>query len=95
VPPQQAAIVSSFASTGGDLTQVSDVSLATQLVAVPALQGFVDQVVAGIYEAFSLAIADTFWLGLAATLVALIVVTLGLRDVELPGRVGARVPSEE
>ena len=54
-----------------------------------------DQIVAAIHEAFSLAIADTFWFGLAATLVALIVVTLGLRDVELLGRVGARVPGEE
>lgn len=95
VPPEQAAVVSGFASAGGDLTQVSDVSLATQLAAVPALQGFVDQIVAAIHEAFSLAIADTFWFGLAATLVALIVVTLGLRDVELLGRVGARVPGEE
>jgi hypothetical protein len=95
VPPEQVAIVSSFASGGGDLTQVSDVGLATQLAAVPPLQGFVDQIVAGVYEAFSLAIADTFWFGLAATVVALVVVTLGLRDVELLGRVSARVPSEE
>ena len=40
VPPEQAAVVGSFASAGGDLTQVSDVSLSTQLAAVPALQGY-------------------------------------------------------
>jgi EmrB/QacA subfamily drug resistance transporter len=95
VPAEQVAIVSGFASAGGDLTQVSDVSLATQLAAVPPLQGFVDQIAAGIYEAFSLAIADTFWFGLAATVLALVVVTIGLRDVELPGRLTARAPSEE
>ena len=47
-----------------DLTQVSDITLAEQLAQVPPLAGIVDQVVAGIYQAFSLAIADTFWVGL-------------------------------
>jgi hypothetical protein len=34
---------------------------------------------------FSLAIADTFWLGLLTTLLALAVVAFGLREVQLRG----------
>jgi len=39
--------------------------------------------VTGVYDAFSLAIADTFWIGLVATIVALAVVAVGLRDIPL------------
>jgi EmrB/QacA subfamily drug resistance transporter len=85
VPPEQIAMVGQFASGGGDLTQVSELSLAQQLAQVPPLQGFVDQIVSGVYQAFSLAVADAFWLGLMATFIALIVVTIGLRDVPLRG----------
>jgi EmrB/QacA subfamily drug resistance transporter len=95
VPAQQAAAVAAMSASGGDLTQVGGVSLPDQLAQVPALQGMVDQVVAGIYQAFSLAIGDTFWLGLAATLVALVVVTIGLRDVPLLGRGEVGGPSDE
>ncbi len=85
VPAEQAGMVSQFASSGNDLTQIGGVSLPDQLAQVPQLQGIVDQVVAGIYGAFSLAIADTFWFGLAATVIALVVVTLALKDQPLPG----------
>jgi EmrB/QacA subfamily drug resistance transporter len=95
VPAQQAAAVAAMSASGSDLTQVGGTSLPDQLAQVPALQGLVDQVVAGIYQAFSLAIGDTFWLGLAATLVALVVVTIGLRDVPLLGRSEVGGPSEE
>ena len=86
VPAQQAAAVAAMSASGSDLTQVGGVSLPDQLAQVPALQGIVDQVVAGVYQAFSLAIGDTFWIGLVATLVALVVVTIGLRDMPLLGR---------
>ncbi|HZW00930.1 MAG TPA: MDR family MFS transporter [Candidatus Deferrimicrobium sp.] len=95
VPAQQAAAVAAMSASGSDLTQVGGVSLPEQLGQVPALQGIVDQVVAGIYQAFSQAIGDTFWLGLAATLVALVVVTIGLRDVPLLGRGEAAGTGEE
>ncbi len=95
VPAQQAAAVAAMSASGSDLTQVGGMSLPDQLAQVPALQGLVDQVVAGIYQSFSLAIGDTFWLGLAATLVALVVVTIGLRDVPLLGRSEVGGPSEE
>jgi hypothetical protein len=90
VPTQQAASVAAFATEGGrDLTQVGGLSLHEQLAQIPPLQGLVDQIVAGVYDAFSLAIADTFWFGLAVTLVALVVVAVGLRDVPLPGLASA------
>ena len=95
VPAQQAAAVAAMSASGSDLTQVGGMSLPDQLAQVPALQGLVDQVVAGIYQAFSLAIGDTFWFGLAATLVALVVVTIGLRDVPLLGRGEVAGSSEE
>jgi hypothetical protein len=65
---------------------VGTASLPDRLAQVPPLAGIVDQVVAGVYEAFSHAIGDTFWFGLAATLLALLVVAVGLRDVPLLGR---------
>ena len=95
VPAQQAAAVAAMSASGSDLTQVGGMSLPDQLAQVPALQGIVDQVVTGIYQAFSLAIGDTFWFGLAATLVALVVVTIGLRDVPLLGRGEVAGSSEE
>ncbi len=76
-------MVGQFASGGNDLTQVGGLSLPQQLSGVPQLQGYVDQIVAGIYQAFSLAITDTFWFGLAATIVALAVVTVALKDQPL------------
>ena len=93
VPDQLAGAVDQFAAASGDdITQVTDVSLADQLAQVPPLAGIVDEVVAGIYSAFSLAIADTFWIGLGATLVALALVAIGLQDK--PIRSLARGPAE-
>lgn len=94
VPAEQAVIVAEMASGGGDLTQVGGVSLADQIAQVPPLQGMVDQVVAGIYQAFSQAIGDTFWFGLAATLVALVIMTIWLRDAPLLGRGEVAEPTE-
>jgi EmrB/QacA subfamily drug resistance transporter len=82
VPDAVAGMVEQFsANGGGDITQVSDVPLAQQLAQVPALSGLVDQVVSGIHQAFSLAVADTFWVALMASLLALGVIVVGLRDV--------------
>jgi EmrB/QacA subfamily drug resistance transporter len=81
--PQQLAMVNEFSSGGGDLTKVSHLTLAEQLAKLPDFEGFVDQIVAGTYQAFSTAVGDTFWFGLAATVVALVVVAIGLRDLPL------------
>ena len=81
VPEATADMAGQLINSGGrDLTQVTDVPLSVQLAQLPPLAGIVDQVVAGIYQAFTLAVADTFWIGLAVTLVAMAVVTLGLQD---------------
>ncbi len=96
VPPAQVGMVAAFASEGGDLTRVGGAGLAGEIAKVPPLAGFVEQVVEGIHQAFSLAIADTFWFGLGTTLVALVVVTVGLRDMPLLGRARAEgVPSRD
>ena len=84
VPAETAGLVGGFTtSNGGDLTQVSEDSLAEQLAQVPLLSGIVDEVVAGVNAAFSLAIADTFWIGVVVTLIALVLITFGLRDVPI------------
>jgi EmrB/QacA subfamily drug resistance transporter len=91
VPAQQAGLVLQNAA-GGSLGQVEDTTLAQQLAQVPPLQGFVDQIVTGVYDAFSMAVSDTFWFGLLATGVALVVVAVFLRD--LPLRHASDVPEE-
>jgi EmrB/QacA subfamily drug resistance transporter len=93
VPAAQIGAVGQLASGGADITQVGGAGLAAQLSQVPVLGGFVDQIVAGIHQAFSLAVADTFWFGLGTTLVALVVVAVGLKEVPLRGRAPGRAPA--
>jgi hypothetical protein len=77
------AMVDGFASSGTDITQVRDAGLRDQLSAVPLLEGVVDEVVAGVHAAFSLAIADAFWVGLIATLIAMGLMAVGLQDLPI------------
>jgi EmrB/QacA subfamily drug resistance transporter len=95
VPPDVAGRVAFFASSGagGDITQVGGSALTDQLAQAGVPASLVDAIVAGIYEAFSLAIADTFWFGLVTTLIALAVVAVGLREVPLRGL--SRTPTAE
>ena len=95
VPSRQATAVVLFAGSGNDVTQVGGQGLATELAKVPALQGSVQPVVDGIHQAFSLAVADTFWLGLATTVVALAVVAVGLKEVQLRGSAPSAAPAQE
>ena len=83
LPADQVRAVGALVGGGTDLTQVGGSGLTAQLAQVPALNGYLDEVVDGIHEAFSLAIADTFWLGLGTTLIALLVVVVGVREVNL------------
>jgi EmrB/QacA subfamily drug resistance transporter len=85
VPAEQVGALTQLTASGSDLTQVGGEGLRAQLAQVPALNGFVDQIVTGIHQAFSLAVADTFWFGLATTLIALGVVAVGLKEVQLRG----------
>ena len=100
VPPNVATGFATFANSGAgsQLTQVGGGSLQSHLAQVPGVTpDLVTNIVNGIYQAFSLAIASTFWLGLAATLVALLAVVVGLKEVPLRGfkRAGAPAVSGE
>ena len=72
------------------LTGVGDLGAAI-LAATPeafrgALQPFIPQIVAGIHQAFSLAVAQTFWIGVASAIVAAVAAAF---MIEHPLRAGA------
>jgi MFS family permease len=94
--PQQ--FVDAFNSAGGslDLTGVGDLGAAI-LAATPAqfqpvIAPLIPNIVNGIYEALSVAIASTFWIGIVGALIAA-VSTLFL--VEVPMRQTMELESEE
>jgi MFS family permease len=88
VPADAAAQIAQQATggQGAQLTQVGG-NLADTLRATlpPQMQPFINNIVDGLHQAFSLAVADTFWFGLIATLVALGVVVVALPEVPLRG----------
>jgi MFS family permease len=78
-----------------DLSAVGDMG-ARILAQVPEqfralVEPVIPEIVYGIHQAFSLAIADTMWIGLAATLLAL-AMTLTLREVPLRKTLQAESP---
>ena len=85
-----------------DLTNVT-VDLGAQILAgVPApfrsfVEPFVPDMVRGIHQAYSLAVAETFWVGLAAT-VAATMIAVAIRDVPfratVPARAGSPLPRQ-
>ncbi len=83
VPPE---LVAQFSGAGGanvDFTQVGDLGAAI-LLGTPAqfraiVQPLIPNIVAGIYEAVSLAVAQSFWIGIGASLIAAVTV-LFLRE---------------
>ncbi|MFN8519684.1 MAG: MDR family MFS transporter [Chloroflexota bacterium] len=96
VPPEVATAIASTAGSTDTLSQVgSSLSetmaqgaafLAQQLgMTVEAFQALIPSIVSGIYEAFSLAVAGTFWLGVAMSAVALVAVVVGLPEMPLRG----------
>jgi hypothetical protein len=93
--PQQ--LVDQFQSQGGslDLTGTGDLGAAIMAQVPPQFQSFVqpyiDNIVAGIHEAFSIAVGATMWLGIAGALVAAVVV-LFLK--EQPLRAAYEMPAE-
>jgi hypothetical protein len=94
--PQQ--FVDAFQGAGGniDLTGVGDLGAAI-LAATPAqfqpvIAPLIPNIVAGIYEAISLGIASTFWIGIAGALIAA-VSTLFL--VEVPMRQTMEIEADE
>ncbi|MCY7416954.1 MAG: MFS transporter [Chloroflexi bacterium] len=91
VPPDAVTALTGSGSTE-QFTQVG-VSVRSALAAgLPAeLQPFLQQILDGIFEAFSVAIANTFWLGVVMGLVALTAVVVALPEVTLRG-MGAKSP---
>jgi EmrB/QacA subfamily drug resistance transporter len=99
VPPEriEAAVgaLPAGAFSQDDLAGVGDIGARILAAVPPELQGairdLIPSIVAGIHEAFSLAIADTFWLGVIATLGATAAAFL-LREVPLRTTRGAERP---
>ena len=90
VEPENMHITLRFA---GDIDGRTADEFADQLAAfLPA--DLIPRVVEGIYQAFSLAIADSFWLGLVATLVALVVTAVALPETALRGFDRSRQPGQ-
>jgi hypothetical protein len=96
VPPEVATAIASQAGSSDQLSQVgssladtlgqSAASIAQQLgMTAEALQALIPNIVAGIYEAFSLAVAGSFWLGVVMAAVALVAVIVALPEVPLRG----------
>jgi EmrB/QacA subfamily drug resistance transporter len=85
-------IVDRFAGGGGsidgELTGVG-VDLGTQIMAAvpaaqrPALDPFIGQMVDGIHQAFSIAIANALWLGLAGALASTVIIALFVPELTL------------
>ena len=94
--PQQ--LVDQFQAQGGslDLTGTGDLGQRILANVPPQFQSFVQpliaNIVAGIHEAFSLAVGATMWLGIAGALIAAVVV-LFLK--ELPLRATFEMPEHE
>ncbi|HEX7197594.1 MAG TPA: MDR family MFS transporter [Candidatus Limnocylindria bacterium] len=85
-------IVDGFAASGGaidgELTGVG-VDLSQRILETvpaanrPAIEPFIGQIVDGIHQAFSLAIANALWLGLVAAALAAVVVAVLVPELEL------------
>lgn len=83
-----ADVAGQLAATGGAdrFTQIGESVRAGLEANLPEqLQPLLEQILAGIYQAFSLAVAGTFWLGVVMSVVALVAVVVGLPEVPLRG----------
>jgi len=88
----QAGLGNSTAFNLDQVTSVGDMGQAILAGIPPQAQAFlapyIDYIVSGIHQAFSLAIADTMWISMIATAVAAVAV-LGLKELPLRSSVGA------
>jgi EmrB/QacA subfamily drug resistance transporter len=99
VPPQLAEAMAGGAVGPEQLTGVGDLG-ATILAGTPEafrpmVEPFIPTLVDAIYQAFTLATASTFLVGIIGSLVAAGVVLLVLRDVRVPAASGAHEPVVE
>jgi EmrB/QacA subfamily drug resistance transporter len=84
LPPDKAAQFGQQAANNSQLTNVgTDLSAVLTQAGVPP--NFVQPVIDALHQAFSLAVASTFWFGVIATVLALITVTVLLPEVPLRG----------
>jgi EmrB/QacA subfamily drug resistance transporter len=85
-----------------------DLAAALREFLPPQAQPFVDGIVLAIHQAFSIAVADSFWLGVGAAVVATVVAVIALKELPLrtsvrpeadpvpaPGPARERVPAAE
>jgi len=83
-----AEVADQLAATGASdrFTQIGEsVRAGLEANLPPQLQPLLEQILAGIYQAFSLAVASTFWLGVIMSAVALVAVVVALPEVPLRG----------
>ena len=90
---QQFEQLSANGGGGFDPGQVGDLGATLRAVLPPEAQAFVPQLVAAIQQAFSLAIASTFWLGVAAV-VGAIVATAAIAELPLRNTFGPAAAAE-
>ena len=56
-------------------------------------QPFIDQIIKAIYDSFSYAVAQTFWIGVVASLAAAAVAAVAIKEIPLRSTFGARQPA--
>jgi len=99
VPPSIAEGIATDGSVSGDtLTGLGDLA-SRVLGALPedarsAIEPYISGIVAGVREAFSLAIGDAFWVGVAAVAAAIAVLAI-VREVPIPKEALTRRPASE
>ena len=94
VPTQALAAFAQGGTGAFDLNQLTGVGDLGQIIvtAFPAAAPFVDQLVEGIHAAFSLATAQTFWLGVAGSAIA-VVAAVAIKEIPLRATNDAPVPT--
>ena len=91
---------SSQALSGGNVTSVG-VDLGKQILSQvpeqfrPLVAPVIPRIVAGIHEAFSLAISDALWFGVVAAAIGVVLVTTLLPELPLRGQVGEAAQSSD
>ncbi|MGA9775016.1 MAG: MDR family MFS transporter [Candidatus Dormiibacterota bacterium] len=90
-----AQLYSHFSSGGGSsLTGVGNLAAQLQHLLPPALQHFVPAIVFAIHQSLAQAIGGSFWLGVAATILA-VIASLYMREVPLRTHMGTPPPPAE
>jgi len=76
------------------LTAVGDLTKVLQGVIPPQFQSFIPNIIEGIHGAFSLATAQTFWLGVAGSIFA-VIAAVAIKEIPLRSSNTAPVPTTE